>query len=288
MFHPRLSFALILLGSGIGALAQVAPLLYYPLDEGRGKVAVDASGNKLDGVISAEWADSPSGKAISFDGQPSGIIKVQLPVEKRLGKDSWTFSAWIKPRQFTIDNPQNQRRLFAYGTYPDDCLVIDLVSTGQLSYYFCYRASAAGVTVSARGSSAARLKTNQWAHVALACDRKKRQVEIYINGFSQGVTALPPNFAGDFSLGGELTLGSGWHNYWGLMDEAKVYRRALSRTEVEAEFARLKDTFGVTEPPEAAAAEKRELLMDAFAKTHEDWASGDYAAVRAVCAATIA
>jgi hypothetical protein len=68
----------------------------------------------------------------------------------------------------------------------------------------------------------------------------------------------------------------------------KVYRRALARTEVKADFARLKATFGVTESPEAAAAEKRELLMDVFAKTHEAWASGDYAAVRATCAGIIA
>ena len=43
------------------------------------------------------------------------------------------------------------------------------------------------------------------------CDRNAGQVETYINGFGQGATALPPDFAGDLSLGGEL----------------KVYRRAL-------------------------------------------------------------
>jgi hypothetical protein len=64
----------------------------------------------------------------------------------------------------------------------------------------------------------------------------------------------------------------------------KVYRRALSRAEVRAEFDRLKGTFGVTEPPEAAAVEKREALMNAFAKTHQAWAAGDYTAVRVACA----
>src|ERR1035437_3437324 len=259
MFQPRLvsylclsSMVVILIGAGVGARAQEAPILYYPLDEGQGKVAADTSGNKLDGVVSAAWVHSPSGKALSFDGQPAGIVKVQLPVEKRFGKDSWTFSAWVKPRQFTVDDPQNQRRIFSFGTYPDAYLVIDILSNGQLSFYFCYRPSQAGATISAGGSSAAGLKTGQWAHVALVCDRNTGQVATYINGFGQGVVALPPDFAGDFSLGGELTLGSGWHNYWGLMDEVKVYRRALPRAEVKAEFARLKGTFGVAESPEAA------------------------------------
>jgi hypothetical protein len=286
--HLRLiSFVVLLLG-GAGAQAQEGPMLYYPLDDGQGQVASDHSGNKLDGVVSAAWTNSPSGKALSFDGQPAGIVTVQLPLEKRFGKESWTFSAWVKPGQFTIDDPQNRRRLFAFGAYPDAYLVIDLLSNGQFSYYFCYRPAGGGAILSAGGSSEAGLKTNQWALVALVCDRQSGQVETYINGFSQGAMPLPPGFDGDFSLGGELTLGNAWHNYWGLMNEVKVYRRALPRAEVKAEFARLNDTFGVTVSPETAAIEKREALMDALAKTHAAWASGDYAAVRAACAAVIA
>jgi len=98
-------------------------------------------------------------------------VKVQLPLEKRFGKDSWTFSAWVKPRQFTIEDPQNQRRIFSFGTYLDASLVIDILSNGQLSFYFCYRPSRAGAIVAAGGSSTAGLKTGQWAHVALAACR---------------------------------------------------------------------------------------------------------------------
>src|ERR1035437_3859687 len=181
MFHTRLisclcsiSIIVILIGARVGARAQEAPILYYPLDEGQGRVAADTSGNKLEGVVSAAWADSPSGKALSFDGQPAGIVKVQLPVEKRFGKDSWTFSAWVKPRQFTIDDPQTQRRIFSFGTYPDASLMIDLLSNGQLSYYFCYRPSRTGAIIAAGGSSAASLKKGQWAHVALVRSEERR------------------------------------------------------------------------------------------------------------------
>ena len=287
MFYIRTILLLLVLLS-TGARAQDALLLHYSFDEGAGTVATDTSDNKLNGAVGAAWIDSPSGKALSFDGQSRSIVSVQLPVEKRFGKDSWTLSAWIKPKQFTIDDPQNQRRLFSFGVFPDADLVIDILSGGQLSYYFCYRPVAAGATIATGGSSAAKLKTGEWAHVALVCDRKAGRVETYINGFGQGTTALPPDFAGDFSVGGELTLGSGWHNYWGLLDEVKVYRRALSRAEIKAEFARLKGTFGVTESPEAAAAEKREVLMDAFAKTQEAWAAHNYAAVRSACATVVA
>ena len=48
-----ISFVVILFGAGVGAQAQEAPILYYPLNEGQGKVAADNSGHKLDGVVSA-------------------------------------------------------------------------------------------------------------------------------------------------------------------------------------------------------------------------------------------
>ncbi|HET6382286.1 MAG TPA: LamG-like jellyroll fold domain-containing protein [Armatimonadota bacterium] len=278
---------LILIGAAGSAGAQDALLLHYSFDDGRGTTAADTSGNRLNGVVSAAWVDSPSGKALFFDGTPSHVVSVQIPAGQRFGKGSWTFSAWLKPTRFTIDDRQNQRRIFSFGAFPDANLVIDLLASGKISYYFCYRRGGTNRIVSTGGSSAAALKTGQWAHVAVVCDRKAGQVEIYIDGFSQGETALPTGFAGDFSLNGDLTLGSPWHNYWGVMDEARVYRRALSRAEVKAEFSRLQKTFGVTLSPEMAAAEKQEALMESFAKSHDAWAAGNFAAVRAACDAVI-
>lgn len=287
MFHHRLVVLLLVLVAGsVFAQSQEGLLLHYNCDEGQGKVVADSSSSKLDGVATTAWAPSPSGQALSFDGQSAGIVKIQLPADKRFGKDSWTFSVWLKPTQFSIEDKQNQRRVFAFGIYPDAYLVIDLMSGGQPSYYFCYKKDA-GAVVSAGGGASTGLTLGQWAHLVLVCDRQKNQVEIYLNGFSQGATTLPQDFAGDFSVGGELTLGNGWHNYWGLMDEVSIYRRAWSRADVKAEFARLKDVFGVKESPAAAAAEKREELMQAFAKTQEYWAAGNFAAVRAACKAVV-
>src|ERR1035437_8336428 len=84
MFQPRLvsylcliSMVVILIGAGLGARAQEAPILHCSREGGRGQVAADPSGNPLGGVVSAAWADSPSRQALSFDGQPAGIVKVQ-------------------------------------------------------------------------------------------------------------------------------------------------------------------------------------------------------------------
>jgi hypothetical protein len=282
--HLRtLTVSIALLGACVAGEARDALLVHYSFDEGAGEVATDDSGNDLHGQVVATWVESPSGSALASDGTGAGIVRVQIPPEQRFGTGSWSFSAWLKPEQFSIDDPQNQRRVFAFGTYPDAYLVIDLFSTGRPGYYFCYRDDA-GAIVSTGGSAASGLSLGEWAHLALACDRDRAQVTVYVNGYSQGSTAIRPDFAGDFSLGGLLTLGSGWHNYWGFTDEVRIYRHALTRDEVQAEFARLKDTFGAVVSPEAMAAERREALMENFARTHEAWGGGDFATVREICA----
>jgi len=258
-------------------------LIRYAFDEGAGS---RVSGG-IDGTVGARWVASPSGSALAFDGGPESVVSVQIPVPMRIGKGSWSFGVWLKPERFTIQDAQNQRRIFSYGTFPDANLVIDILGSGHVSWYFCYRAPA-GDIVSAGGSTAAALALNRWAHVALVCDREKREVRAYIDGAQQGVTTLPQAFDGDFSLSGDVTLGSGWHNYVGVMDEALLTRRALTRAEVKAEFARMAGTFGVTPSPEALAAEKREALMEEFAKSRAAWAAKDWKAVRAACAPLIA
>lgn len=291
MRHPFLASSLALVAAGALSAADSDLLLHWRFDEGSGTLTRDLSGNGLDGTVKAEWTDSPAGKAVSLDGTSPHIVSVQIPAEKRFGKGSWSFMAMLKPVQFSIDDRQNQRRLFAFGTYPDAYLVIDLMSNGTVSCYFCYKAEG-GKTVATGGGSSFGLKTGEWAHVALVCDRAARQIAIYVNGFAQGNSAIPADFDGDFALGGELTLGSGWHNYWGLIDDVKIHRRALSKAEVRGEFKGLQATFAVKESPEAAAAEQREALAETLAGANAARAAGDFAAARSgystVLAATVA
>ena len=136
-----------LLAACVAGAAENGLLLHYSFEEGSGDVAEDASGNELHGHITAARVVSPSGSALSSDGSGPGLVRVQLPPEQRFGTDSWSFSAWLRPEQFSIDDPQNQRRIFAFGIFPDAYLVIDLFSTGRPGYYFCYK-DEAGATVS--------------------------------------------------------------------------------------------------------------------------------------------
>ncbi len=257
-------------------------LIHWTFDEESGAIAKDSSGNGLDGTVKARRVTKGGIKALLLDGTAATTVAVDVPKDKRFGTDSWSFMAWVNPEQLTIEDRQNQRRIFAFGTYPDAYLVIDLFGTGTVGYYFCYK-NPAGKIEAAGGGTSVRVRINEWTHIALACDRAAGHVAIYINGKLQGESPLPKTFAGDFSLAGKLTIGSGWHNYWGLMDEVRIYRRALTRKDVRAEFKAGRDTYGVTESAEAAAIEVREVIRDIFTAANAAWKAKNFSAVRAEC-----
>jgi parallel beta-helix repeat protein len=261
-------------------------LLYWKFDEGQGAVAKDASGQNLDGVVNAKWGESPAGGAALFDGTPATVVKANLPAEKRLGKESWTVMAWVKPQQFTIVGRQNQRRLFAYGAYPQAFWCVDIFGDGKVSFYQVYKAGEKSITSGV--SSSTTLTLNQWAHVAVVCDRKAGFANIYINGRPRGEQKLPAEFDGDFSVSGEFTVGNAWQNYWGVADEVKLYKRALARGEIKAEFERLKDAFKVTPTAAEAAADAREAIQGSFESANAAWVKKDFTAVRQSLTAILA
>jgi hypothetical protein len=283
----RRSLTLLLAIFAVSLTAQEGPLLHWSFDEGPGETVKDLSGNGLDGKMGAEWVDSPMGKAAFMDGTVNRVIKVALPEDKRFGTESWSFSAWVKPHQLKIDDRQDQRRIFAFGTYPDAYLVIDITGLGNLSCYFCYKGED-GKVVSTGGSSAVRVAENEWAYVALVCDRENSKIWLYVNGFAGGGSAIRTGFDGNFVLGGELSIGNGWHNYWGAMDEVRVYRRALSTAEVRAEFMDKRKAFNVKESEEMKAAMQREAIAALFDVINKSWAAGDFAAVRQQCVRAVA
>ncbi len=271
-----------LMAAATAASAQ-APLLHYSFDGDPAGQCLDLSGSELHATAGGSTVDSPLGQAMFFDGTADTVVRVELPPEARFGAGSWSFLAWLRPERLAIDDTQNQRRVFSYGAFPEANLVIDVMASGQVTSYFCYRGED-GEVVSMGASSALSVAEGEWAHVGLTCDREAREVSIYVNGYSVGAAAMPEEFDGDFSAYGELTLGSGWHNYWGLMDEAFVYRRALSPQEVREAFRMHADEFGVSESPLTLAAERRDRLEAAMTAATEAWDDGDFARVREECA----
>jgi parallel beta-helix repeat protein len=278
----RISVAAALLLSATMARADESQILHWKFDEGRGNVAQDTA-KALNGQSTAGWVASGVGTAAFFDGTPASVVKAELPLDRRLGKSSWTVAGWVKPQQFTIDSPQSQRRLFAYGTYPQAFFCVDIYSTGVVSLYQVYEA--AGKGISSGATSSTPLALGQWSHVAVVCDRKAHLSSIYINGRLRGEEKLPPAFNGDFSVSGEFTVGNPWQNYWGAADEVSLHKRALARREIKAQFEQGKAAFNVVATAAESAADALEAIGESFEAANRAWAKKDFATVRRILAA---
>lgn len=266
------------------ALAQDDdPLLHYRFDGDPVGRCVDASGHGLDAECVAMRTASPLGEALALDGTGATVARLELPEDAAFGTGSWSFAAWLKPTRLAIEDAQNQRRIFSFGAFPDANIVIDITAGGNVLYYLCYRGQD-GAIASAGGGTSLALAEGAWAHATVVCDREARTVSLYVNGYRDGLSQLPPGFDGDFSAHRELTIGSGWHNFDGLVDEVRVYRRALTKQEVRAMFTQDADAFGAQASPLALAAERREIAQEALDGVRPAWEAGDWPTVRELTA----
>lgn len=194
--------------------------------------------------------------------------------------------AMLNPQKFDIDEPQKQRRIFAFGQYPAAYLVIDLSADGRLMSYFSYEDSAKRL-VAFSGSTDLQLREGHWSHVALVCDRDARELKFYVDGYCERAIPIPSDFDGDFRLGDTLTLGSQWQNYFGSMDEVKIDRSALSDKKIEAEFDALKDQFEIVELLAIRQAKQRTRLAQSFGEVTKAWQQADFSTVREICKSVI-
>jgi hypothetical protein len=202
-------------------------VLHYPMDEGSGGRLADASGQGQAGIIhEAKWVRLPRGYALEFDGQKSYVdcgSARQLDIRGQI-----TVMAWVCPAQIQVA--------------PEPGIVGKQFSSFLLSYYrnhsVYWYINEGGNNVSAAAQPAV------WSQVAgtfdgttlalyvdgeLAC--KNLSKHGLING--GGNFCIGAVFARAPAPGPERPLEAGFK---GLIDEVKVYSRALAPAEIRAEF----------------------------------------------------
>jgi hypothetical protein len=196
----------------------------YAFDETTGSSAGDASGTGNLGTI-ANATRTTAGKyggALSFNGTNSWVT---VPDANSLDlTNAMTLEAWVRPSA-----------LDGYRT------ALLKETTGNLVYGM-YAASAFGgssvmrpsawINVTGLGPTVA-LPVNGWSHIATTYDRTTWR--FYVNGTqvaSKAMTTAIPVSAGPLRIGGN-SIWSEW--FAGLIDDVRVYNRALTATEIVAD-----------------------------------------------------
>ena len=78
---------------------------------------------------------------------------------------------------------------------------------------------------------------NAWTHLVVVVDRGNGKTKYYFNGGLDSTQNIPSAFTGALDVaGGQLSIGSSWQPFVGLLDEVKIYKRALTESEIKASY----------------------------------------------------
>ncbi|GAA4256769.1 hypothetical protein GCM10022255_070920 [Dactylosporangium darangshiense] len=191
----------------------------YTFDAGSGTTAADSSGNANTGTVTgATWAAGKYGGALSFNGTSD---MVRVPASATLNPSTGlTLAAWVQPTAAQ----QGWRT----------------VMQKENDAWFLNASNGAGAQKPAGGVTAGgsdkvvtcptATTLNQWTHIALTYDGAT--LKLYVNGVQVSSTAKTGTLqqtSNPLSIGGNAPYGE---FFKGLIDEARVYNRALTPAEI--------------------------------------------------------
>ena len=239
-----LALAVVIAGATAGlappgiAAAGSGLVAAYAFDAGSGATVADATGNGNTGTIAnATWsASGHTGSALSFNGSNAWVT---VPDSASLDfTTGYTLEAWVKPTaangqwRAAVIKEDPTRSELDYGLYaatdtgPPSAHV--LVGNPPDTYL--------------RGSSAPPL--NSWTHIAATYDGTT--LRVYANGVQQASKAVSGAITtanGALRIGGDAV----WGEYFaGLIDDVRVYNRALSTNELQTDMS---TPVGTPPPP---------------------------------------
>jgi len=199
---------------------------HWPFDEMSGTMAYDFSGNENHGVIDgATWVTGKVGDgALSFDGV-SNVVKVPHS-PSLVFTNQVTIAAWLNLADATANQDAIQKYGIALCELRDaNGIIKNILKLNEQWLSFPYNENADAFL-------------NQWHHLALTYDGA--QVVNYLDGqidntFAQtGDINIPTAGESDLSFGANAPWNDIYFN--GMIDDVRLYNRALSASEIENLF----------------------------------------------------
>jgi hypothetical protein len=194
----------------------------YGFNEGAGTQAGDGSGSGNNGtILRAAWSTAGhTGAALSFGNNAWVTIADAASLDLNTGM---TLEAWVRPTS------NGSTRTVIYKERSSGLSYALFSSDADADPRTTVRTN---VSVSANGSTL--LRTNVWTHLAATYDGST--LRLFVDGVEVDSTpsGLPMAVsAGPLRIGGNSIRGE---YFRGLIDEVRIYNRALSATEIRADM----------------------------------------------------
>ena len=218
------------------------PVLALSFNEAAGGAANDSSGNANNGAIAGATrvAGQPGfGGALSFDGVAS-IVSVAHSASLAL-TTGMTLEAWVSPSANAGVAPNAGWRTvilkergadgLAYALYGNDG---DMNPSRPAGYVH----NGAGVGTDKEATAAPELPIGIWSHIAVTFDGAS--IRMYVNGVLRSTSAAPGAIGASASplrIGGNTVFSApGTEFFAGLIDDVRVYNRALGAAEITTDM----------------------------------------------------
>lgn len=208
---------------------QQGLVAYYSFDDGTAK---DSSGHGNNGTINggATFARGKIGQALNFDGIND---YVSIPDNKLIDiSGNITLSAWVK-----FNTLKDKQKIFYKGhtSFPWENYEMYTKKTSNGIYEIIFQradnlSKYQSVGYSAGGTG---IKTNVWYHITGV--KEGSLMKLYIGGVEKSDWMYGDAFNLAFNTDMVLAIGSNsWYgdNFSGVIDEVRIYNRALSASEV--------------------------------------------------------
>jgi PKD repeat protein len=207
--------------------------------EGNGLDSASSNNTTVSGSVT--YAAGRSGQAFSFNGSDGYADKTSPDSSLNIGNQSWTISAWVKS---SCSGTSNQYIVSRYECgWASDCTsaypaVYELYLTGD-GYATFYVRSTASDGVGAADS--ADLRDGAWHHISGVLDRGSSELKLFVDGRLKNSTSAS-GLGSINDSGSPLEIGRIFRQSWGspgyyfngLIDEVRIYNRALTASEVYA------------------------------------------------------
>jgi glucose/arabinose dehydrogenase/PKD repeat protein len=212
-------------GNSVSSAASSGLVAAYSFNEGAGTVVADASGNGNSGTASATtWSSAGKfGSALSFTAAQRAFVAVADSATLHL--TSLTLEAWVKPvsvsgswRTVLFKERSGGMAYALYANNDADRPVGQVYTSGEQS---------------APGSSL--VPSGTWTH--LATTYSAGTLKLFVNGTQVSSVPVPGavvSSTGPLKIGGNAI----WDEWFdGLIDEVRVYNRALAAAEIQTDMA---------------------------------------------------